>query len=132
MTDPAHRSGEWLAAWCPGTRPRDRGLHILRTPTRRQQRKFTHQLHRLSSVPIRTSGFPKFSSGGVTFTKLRFPDSAESALFPPTCTGRSKFMSQTAYALLIFIGLTLTGYFGLAAWQSSSEDRVTTGTIHSR
>jgi hypothetical protein len=42
-------------------------------------------------------------------------------------------MSQTAYALLIFIGLTLTGYFGLAAWQSSSEDRVMTGTIsHSR
>jgi hypothetical protein len=65
--------------------------------------------------------------------KLRFPDSAESALFPPTCTGRSKLMSQTAYALLIFIGLTLTGYFGFAAWESSSEDRVTTGTIfHSR
>jgi hypothetical protein len=42
-------------------------------------------------------------------------------------------MSQTAYALLIFIGLTLTGYFGLVAWQSSSEDRVATRTIsHSR
>ena len=67
------------------------------------------------------------------FRKLRFPDSAESARFPPTCIGRSKLMSQTAYALLIFIGLTLTGYFGFAAWESSSEDRVTTGTIfHSR
>ncbi len=42
-------------------------------------------------------------------------------------------MSQTAYALLIFVGLTLTGYFGIAAWQSSSEDRVTTGIIsHNR
>jgi hypothetical protein len=42
-------------------------------------------------------------------------------------------MSQTAYALLIFICVTLTGYFGLAAWESSSEDRVTIGTIsHSR
>jgi hypothetical protein len=69
----------------------------------------------------------------VQFRKLRFPDSAESALFRVTCTRLSKLMSQTAYALLIFIGLTLTGYFGLAAWQSSSEDRVTTGTIsHSR
>jgi hypothetical protein len=38
-------------------------------------------------------------------------------------------MSQTAYALLIVIGLMLTGYFGLAAWHSSGDDRVTTGTI---
>jgi hypothetical protein len=42
-------------------------------------------------------------------------------------------MSQTAYALLIFTGLTLTAYFGLAAWQSSGDDRVITGTIaHNR
>jgi hypothetical protein len=42
-------------------------------------------------------------------------------------------MNQAAYALLIFIGLALTGYFGLAAWESSSEDRVMTGSIsHSR
>jgi hypothetical protein len=39
-------------------------------------------------------------------------------------------MSQITYALLIVVGLTLTGYFGLAAWQSSGgDDQVTTGAI---
>jgi hypothetical protein len=57
----------------------------------------------------------------------------ERSLFLATCTVPSKLMSQTAYALLIFICVTLAGYFGLAAWESSSEDRVTIGTIsHSR
>jgi hypothetical protein len=39
----------------------------------------------------------------------------ERSLFLATCTVPSKLMSQTAYALLIFICVTLTGYFGLAA-----------------
>ncbi len=38
-------------------------------------------------------------------------------------------MSQITYALLIVVGLTLTGYFGFAAWQSSGDDQVTTGAI---
>jgi hypothetical protein len=41
-------------------------------------------------------------------------------------------MSQMAYAVLIVIGLTLTGYFGLAAWQSSGDERVVTGTVSHR
>jgi hypothetical protein len=41
-------------------------------------------------------------------------------------------MSQTAYAVLIVIGLALTGYFGLAAWHSSGDERVVTGTASQR
>jgi hypothetical protein len=42
-------------------------------------------------------------------TRLALRDSLikYNALFRVTCTGLSKLMSQTAYALLIFIGLTL-------------------------
>jgi hypothetical protein len=42
-------------------------------------------------------------------------------------------MNQIAFALLIVVGLTLTGYFGFAAWRSSGDDHVITGVIsHSR
>ena len=41
-------------------------------------------------------------------------------------------MSQAAYAVLIVIGLTLTGYFGLVAWHSSGDERVVTGTVSQR
>ena len=41
-------------------------------------------------------------------------------------------MSQTAYAVLIVIGLTLTGYFALAAWHLSGDERVVTGTVSPR
>jgi hypothetical protein len=64
----------------------------------------------------------------VTFA---FPDSAERALFSRSGKGiRGHLeMSQFTYALLIAVGLTLTGYFGMAAWQLSGDDQVTTGAI---
>jgi hypothetical protein len=65
----------------------------------------------------------------VTFA---FPDSAKRALFSRRGKGiRGHLeMSQITYALLIVVGLTLTGYFGLAAWQSSGgDDQVTTGAL---
>jgi hypothetical protein len=39
-------------------------------------------------------------------------------------------MSQISFALLIALGLALTGYFGLAAWRLSGDDRTEiTGTV---
>jgi hypothetical protein len=38
-------------------------------------------------------------------------------------------MTQILSALLIVVALTLTGYFGLAAWRSSGEDQTVTGTV---
>jgi hypothetical protein len=60
-----------------------------------------------------------------------FPDSVKSALFQRRGKGMRGHleMSQITYALLIVVGLTLTGYFGFAAWQSSGDDQVTTGAI---
>jgi hypothetical protein len=103
-------------------------------------RKWFRQTESLAPIVcLRSGGLfaskwrPPFDREAGSVQNLKFPDSVENALFLVTCTGLSKLMSQTAYALLIFIGLTLTGYFGLAAWQSSSEDRVTMGSIsHSR
>jgi hypothetical protein len=52
-----------------------------------------------------------------------------SVLDEPQGTGGRLEMSQVTYALLIAISLTLTGYFGWAAWHASGDDRVTTGAI---
>jgi hypothetical protein len=42
-------------------------------------------------------------------------------------------MTQTFFALLIVLGLALTGYFGLAAWRLSGEDHgEITGTVFPR
>jgi hypothetical protein len=39
-------------------------------------------------------------------------------------------MSQISFALLIVLGLALTGYFGLAAWRLSGDDHTEiTGTV---
>jgi hypothetical protein len=60
-----------------------------------------------------------------------FPDSEKSALFSKRGKGiRGHLqMSQITYAFLIVVGLTLTGYFGMAAWQSSGDDQITTGAM---
>jgi hypothetical protein len=39
-------------------------------------------------------------------------------------------MTQISYAVLIVLGLVLTGYFGAAAWRLSGDDRAEiTGTV---
>jgi hypothetical protein len=42
-------------------------------------------------------------------------------------------MSRVSFALLIVLALTLTSYFGLAAWRASGEEQTeTVGTVVQR
>jgi hypothetical protein len=42
-------------------------------------------------------------------------------------------MNQVSFVVLIVVTLTLTGYFGLAAWRVSNEDHAEiTGAVFSR
>jgi hypothetical protein len=65
--------------------------------------------------------------------RKRFCDSAKSDLVKTSQLGAEqepKEMSRISFAVLIALGLAFTGYFAVAAWQVSEEDRTEfTGTV---
>ena len=67
--------------------------------------------------------------------KRMFSNSAKDALILRLHLGAegAKDMSKVSFALLIVLGLTLTSYFGLAAWRASGEDQTEIlGTVAQR
>jgi len=61
---------------------------------------------------------------------VAFSDSAKDVLLVANILEGAEEMNQSIFVVLTVLGLTLAGYFGLAAWRVSSGDRAEiTGTI---